>query len=94
MPKKSLNKTLRNSVLCDNTPGGVGFIDQLFHKASYLKAATLAYVPFCVLHRSREADREPQTQEGGAEKQSAQELQKTYVGRYRAQFPNTNVHKL
>lgn len=49
-------KTLRNSVLRDNVLEEVGFMDQLFHKASYLKAAALAYVPFWVLQKGREAD--------------------------------------
>lgn len=61
-------KTLMNSVLHDNTLGEVRFMDQLFHKASYLKAATLAHVPFWVLQRQRSrSTRQPQTQEGGRE---------------------------
>lgn len=58
-------KTLRNSVLHDNTLGEVGFMDQLFHKASYLKVATLAYAPFWVLQRQRGRPiRPPQNHEG------------------------------
>lgn len=42
---------LKENVLHDNTLGGVGFMDQLFHKASYLKVATLAYALFWVPQR-------------------------------------------
>lgn len=58
-------KTLRNNVLHDNTLGEIEFMDQLFHKASYLMVATLAYVPFWVLQRqSSRPTRQPQNHEG------------------------------
>lgn len=48
-------KTLRNSVL-HNTQGEMGLMDQLFHKASHLKAGALARVLFGALQGGRGVD--------------------------------------